>query len=35
LSAEAAVALFDTVQTIIENLETASPPGAGKSPIED
>lgn len=35
LSPEAVAALFDTVQTIIDNLETSSPPGARKNPIED
>lgn len=35
LSPEAVAALFDTIQTIIENLEAASPPGGQKDPVDD
>lgn len=35
LSREAIAALFDTVQTIIQNLEASSPPGAKRDSMED
>lgn len=35
LSTQAVMVLFETVQTIIQNLESSSPPGARKNSIED